>query len=187
MQHNEGKGRRTYVNYIQSDANDLLNSKSSLCSLNVSDIWRSGSMEDESHSKPNTSTSTSLHRHMDSHHIQVNTQEQTTHLGPLCAWLSDVLPQWQQVFFVLLHFPLSYVTWTFTHTHAHTQTDTRTHPHTHNHTDVWTTTAASDLGLFSICWHFDWIGKWAPLKNTYHPWHVSFRSLEAGVQLQDWV
>uniref|UniRef100_H3BXF1 Myosin XVI n=1 Tax=Tetraodon nigroviridis TaxID=99883 RepID=H3BXF1_TETNG len=30
-----------------------------------------GLMEDESHSKPNTSTSTSLHRHMDSHHIQV--------------------------------------------------------------------------------------------------------------------
>uniref|UniRef100_A0A674ME91 Myosin XVI n=2 Tax=Takifugu rubripes TaxID=31033 RepID=A0A674ME91_TAKRU len=29
------------------------------------------SMEDESHSKPNSSGSTSLHRHMDSHHIQV--------------------------------------------------------------------------------------------------------------------
>lgn len=33
-------------------------------------------MEDESHGKPNSSGSTSLHRHMDSHHIQVNTPGQ---------------------------------------------------------------------------------------------------------------
>lgn len=90
MRHNERKGRRTYVSYTQGDANDLLNIKSSplcvcLCSLNVPDIWRSGSMEDESHSKPSTSTSASLHRHMDSHHIQVNTEEQT--LGSL-MWMT---------------------------------------------------------------------------------------------------
>lgn len=90
MRHNERKGRRTYVSYTQGDANDLLNIRSSplcvcLCSLNVPDIWRPGSMEDESHSKPSTSTSASLHRHMDSHHIQVNTEEHTALLGPLCG------------------------------------------------------------------------------------------------------
>lgn len=165
MRHNERKGWRTYVSYTQGDANDLLNIKSSplcvcLCLLNVPDIWQSGSMEDESHSKPSTSTSASLHRHMDSHHIQVNTEEHAFKAGALCFVALSII----------LYNP---------GLHTHTQTLT--------HTDVWTTTAASDLDSFSICWHFDWIGKWAPLKNTYHPWHASFLSLEAGVGLQDWV
>lgn len=163
MQHNERKGGRTYVGYIQSDASDPLNIKSSplcarLCSLNVSDIWWSGSMEDESHSKPNTSTSTSLHRHMDSHHIQVKIQEHTAHLGPLCGGLSEVLQRWQRMFFVLLHFPLSYVTRTFIHTHTHT----------HNRTDIWTTTTASDLGSF-----FDLLTFWLDWKVGSFEKHVS--------------
>ncbi|KAF3843141.1 hypothetical protein F7725_001990 [Dissostichus mawsoni] len=56
-----------------------------------------GSLEDESHSKSNSSSST-LHRHMDSHHTQVNTQRQalsgtqimTTRLYRACIllWVS---------------------------------------------------------------------------------------------------
>ncbi|XP_072252998.1 unconventional myosin-XVI isoform X1 [Leuresthes tenuis] len=50
-----------------------------------------GSLEDESHSKPNSST-TSLHRHMDSHHTQVfqrlrlSNGEESAALGELLRW-----------------------------------------------------------------------------------------------------
>ncbi|XP_040056748.2 unconventional myosin-XVI isoform X1 [Gasterosteus aculeatus] len=51
-----------------------------------------GSREDESHSKSNTSSATSLHRHMDSHHTQVfqrlrlSSRDQSVTLGELLRW-----------------------------------------------------------------------------------------------------
>ncbi|XP_036966394.1 unconventional myosin-XVI isoform X2 [Acanthopagrus latus] len=51
-----------------------------------------GSLEDESHSKSNSTSSTSLHRHMDSHHTQVlqrlrlSNVHESTALGELLRW-----------------------------------------------------------------------------------------------------
>uniref|UniRef100_UPI0037E96B2C unconventional myosin-XVI n=1 Tax=Semicossyphus pulcher TaxID=241346 RepID=UPI0037E96B2C len=51
-----------------------------------------GSLEDESHSKSNTTSSTSLHRHMDSHHTQVfqrlrlSNGDESAALGELLRW-----------------------------------------------------------------------------------------------------
>ncbi|XP_041663460.1 unconventional myosin-XVI isoform X2 [Cheilinus undulatus] len=51
-----------------------------------------GSLEDESHSKTNTTSSTSLHRHMDSHHTQgfqrlrLTNGDESTALGELLRW-----------------------------------------------------------------------------------------------------
>ncbi|XP_053732780.1 unconventional myosin-XVI isoform X1 [Synchiropus splendidus] len=54
-----------------------------------------GSLEDESHSKPNSSTSTSLHRHMDSHHTQVLPRRHQS-IGDKAATMGDVL-RWRRV------------------------------------------------------------------------------------------
>lgn len=64
-----------------------------------------------------------------------------------------------------------FVSLSFSHTDTHMHV--LTYIYTYSRTHVWTT----DLGLISICWHFEWIGKWAPLKATYQPWHASFLSL----------
>lgn len=62
-----------------------------LCDV-LFDIVRSGSLEDESHSKSNSTSSTSLHRHMDSHHTQVNAHRQlhtTKHIIVRCFVLME--------------------------------------------------------------------------------------------------
>lgn len=43
-------------------------------------------------------------------------------------------------------------------------TDTHMHVLTHLYTHSRAHVRTTDLGLISICWHFEWIGKWAPLK-----------------------
>ena len=47
----------------------------------------SGCLEDEGHSKSMSSSSSSLHRHMDSHHTQVNTHKHTHPQTVMFVWL----------------------------------------------------------------------------------------------------
>lgn len=91
------------------------------------DMTHSGSLEDESHSKSNSSSSASLHRHMDSHHTQVNTQRQLHTSSYSMGVILDASHWWQQIYFVILSNTSGTQRPAYTHTNAHTPTPTRTY------------------------------------------------------------